>query len=185
MRAAILVFWLAGGAVMNSFEPGAGPGVDGAERSLFALAGNYRALLADWFWLETNLAWERHDARETRRLIDLTLAADPASRYYWLNSARMLAYDFPEWVKESDLEAPAVVQRRRAEIAAEEALELLQRAGRRNRSCAALEIEMANVCLYALEDRTRAAGHYRRAANLPDAPAYAARIAARLEEEGR
>jgi hypothetical protein len=168
---------------MKSLEPGPEPEVDCADRSIFALAGSCRVLIADWFWLETNLAWERHDTTETRRLIALTLAADSASRYYWLNSARILAYDFPEWAKESDPQAPIVVQRRRTEIAAEEALELLQRAARRQRRCVAFEIEMANICLYALEDRTRAAGHYRRAAALPDAPAYAARIATRLEEE--
>lgn len=179
-----LAAWFAIGAALELLESHAASEATNADRSVFVLAGNYRTLAADWLWLETNLAWERHDPAETRRLINLTVAADPGSRYYWLNGARMLAYDLPLWADEADPGAPAAVVRRRRERAVDEAIALLGKETGERGPCAAIEIEIANICLYGLEDRQLAASHYETAAKFPDAPAYAARIAARLREEG-
>lgn len=182
-----LAAWLAGGAAIKSVGSGAVevPTQGPAPVSVFSLLGAGRTLAADWFWLETNLAWERHDAPEVRRLIALTVAAEPASPYFLLNGARMLAYDLPVWADEVDPGAPAAVRHRRSTAAASEALGLLERGVARHGHSAAWEIEMANICLYALGDQVRAAEYYERAASYPDAPEYAARIAARLREEAR
>jgi len=176
-----LAAWLAGGAAIKSLDSGA---VEKAAEqsspfSIFSLLGAGRMLAADWFWLKTNLAWERHDAAETRRLIALTVAAEPASHYFWLNGARMLAFDLPAWADAADPGAPAAVRRQRYAEAASEALALLERGSTRHGACAAFEVEMANICLYGIGDAVRAAEFYERAAGHSDAPEYAARIAVR------
>jgi hypothetical protein len=184
MAAVALAAWLAGGAALTWIEDNCAtvPTNEPASHSVFELLGRARIFAADWFWLQANLAWERHDATETRRLIALSVAADPVSRYYWLNGARMLAYDLPAWANQADPDCPAVLRQRRSARAAAEAMALLQRGTAYHGRCAAFEIEMANICLYALGDRAGAAEHYERAAHRRDAPAYAARVAARLRE---
>jgi hypothetical protein len=159
---------------------------DGAvEDGVWSVLGSYRPLAADWFWLETDLAWERRDAAGTRYLIGLTLAADPHSQYFWLNSARMLAYDLPSWSDDAPGDAGPAVRVHRRKVAAGESLRLLERGLRWHPDSEALHLEMANICLYALGDRARAAAHYRVVAAQPDAPAYAARIYRRLQEPRR
>jgi hypothetical protein len=170
---------LLGGAVLDSVEPGGTTGAtQGHGRTL---AGGYGTLAADWLWLKTNLAWERRDAGATRRLIELTVAADPHSRYFWVNGARMLAYDLPSWRCANEPRAPRAMHRMWRDSAAREAIALLERGLAWHENSAALRIEMANISLYALGDRARAAKHYRLAAAQPDAPPYAARLCARLE----
>ena len=139
-------------------------------------------LLADALWLETDLAWERHDAALTRCLIGLTLAVDPEADYFRLNGARMLAYDLPEWAGREAARETAAVRAHRRKRAAEEALALLARGLPRQPNSIALQLEMGNICLYGLGDAARAAKHYRLVAAQENAPAFASRICRRLSE---
>ncbi len=173
---------LAGGAALQSMKQ------DWARAELAqvqpAKTGGYRTLAADYSWLQTNLAWETRDAAKVRRMIDLTVSADPRTAYFWLNGARMIAYDFPVWQDDfAGANAPLAVQASWRKMGADEALLLLERGQQWHGKSAALHLEMANICLYALGDRHRAAGYYRLAAEQSDAPDYAARIYARLHEE--
>jgi len=68
-----------------------------------------RAAVAGGFWLQANCAWERRDAAETAALLNLTVAADERPLYFWLNGARMPAYDLPAWRSTADL--PEAVRR--------------------------------------------------------------------------
>ena len=77
-----------------------------------APVGGYRTLAADCLWLKTNLAWENRDPVRVRRLIGFTLMADPKAPYFWLNGARILAYDLPAWQREQESQAPQVLQDR-------------------------------------------------------------------------
>jgi tetratricopeptide (TPR) repeat protein len=172
---------LAGGAVLHSLK--SRPGARVTEADLPAVVGGYRTLAADCFWLQTNLAWENGDAAKVRGLIDFTVTADPQAPYFWLNGARILAYDLPAWQRALDPQAPGAVQQRCRATAANEALVLLERGLKWHGRSAALHLEMANICLYALGDRQRAAEYYRRASEQADAPDYAVRICARLEAE--
>jgi hypothetical protein len=147
--------------------------------------GGIRAVAADWLWLQTDLAWEQRDPVRTRYLLGLTLAAEPESVYFWSNGARMLAYDLPSWDTGVAGAGARGVQAHRRKLAAWEALRLLQRGLRCHPGSAALQVEMGNICLYALGDREQAAEHYRLAAALPDAPSYADRIYRRLREKPR
>jgi hypothetical protein len=145
--------------------------------------GGFRTAVADWLWLENNLAWEVRDAGRVRRLINLTVRTDPESRYFWLNSARMLAYDLPAWRARLEPNAPAAARTRWRCDGAEEALRLLDRGLRWHGKSAALYLEKGSISLYGLGDRTAAAECFRLAATQSDAPEYAKRIWQRLSQD--
>jgi hypothetical protein len=139
--------------------------------------GLVRSVLADAAWLSADVAWEHRNAAETRYWLALTLAADPSAEYYWVNAARILAYDLPNWDASGGPAGRSYRQRR----AALEALGWLERGLVRHPGSFGLEIEMGNIALYGLGDRARAAMHYRRAAGSVHAVPFASRIARRLE----
>jgi tetratricopeptide (TPR) repeat protein len=149
-----------------------GPGF--APGGVFGALGGMRAAVASGFWLRANLAWERRDLGETMACLKLTVAADEGPRYFWVNGARMMAYDFPEWRLEAG--APAAVRGNVVAEQARAALEFLESGLRFHPDDAALLIEMANIRLRVLGDREGAAQLFRRAAGRADAPYYAARI---------
>jgi hypothetical protein len=140
---------------------------------LSVMFGGARSVVAGGFWLRANLAWERRDAAATRRLLDLTVAADERPAYFWLNGARMLAYDVPAWmpVHRSDAAHRAEIHRW-----AGEALGFLEKGLQWRGADPELLIEMANIHWHRREDLESAAHFYRLAAGQPGAPYYAARI---------
>lgn len=137
----------------------------------------FRQVLADWLWLKANLAWERKDPEQVRRLIKLTVWTDPQTPYFWQNSARMLAYDLPAWQCEAHAMAPEIVHRCWRRDAADEALAFLAEGQRWHGSSAVLATEMGGIALYGLSDRPRAGRYYAQAAAQADAPEYAQRLA--------
>lgn len=146
-----------------------------------AVLGGMRSVVAGGFWLQANLAWERRDAPATTALIDLTVASDERPLYFWLNGARMLAYDLPEW--QLDATFPAAVRQRVSAAGAQQALRFLERGRRWHGADPELDIEMGNIHLRRTGDLEAAARCYRRAAEQPGAPYYAARIHAELLRE--
>lgn len=159
------------------------PGSSSSPSLWTQVAGGYGSLAADWLWLETNLAWERRDAAETRRLLTRTVSADPRSAYFWLNGARMLAYDLPAWRRLDEPDAPTALQQRWRQAGADEAIGFLERGLVWHGDSAALYLELGHINRYGRGDRCRAADCYRRAAACPDAPAYAARFAQAMAAE--
>ncbi|HEX2861040.1 MAG TPA: hypothetical protein VHN79_05350 [Lacunisphaera sp.] len=139
-----------------------------------AVLGGLRAAVAGSFWLRANLAWERRDAGATTALLHLTVAADERPLLFWLNGARMIAYDMPEW--RLGPEASRAVRRRAVVEQAGAALEFLQRGVQWRGPAPDLLIEMANIRLRVLGDREGAARLFRRASEMPGAPYYAARV---------
>ena len=152
----------------------------GGSGGTLAVLGGMRAAVAGGFWLRTNLAWERRDEAATTALLHLTVAADERTLYFWLNGARMLAYDLPEWRTEG---APRAQRQRVAAEQARAALNFLEKGLQAHSADAELYIEMANIRLRALGDREGAARLFRLAAEQPRAPYYAARIHAELLRE--
>lgn len=145
-----------------------------------AVLGGMRSILAGGCWLRANLAWERRDAVATTALVHLTVAADERPLTFWLNGARMLAYDLPAWRSEG---APAAVRQRFAAEQAEAAIAFLERGLVASGPSAEFYVEMANIRLRSLGDREGAARLFRLAAEQPGAPYYAARIHAELLRE--
>ncbi|HVU24260.1 MAG TPA: hypothetical protein VHE13_09060 [Opitutus sp.] len=132
--------------------------------------GGLRTVAADFAWLRTNVEWERRDAARTRLWLNVVVALDPRPLYFWVNGARMMAYDFPAWQR-ADGGAPAGTR---------EALEFLRRAMAVHPDSAALWIERANVELNGTHDLAAAAASYRHASELPGAPYFCARLHAEL-----
>lgn len=152
----------------------------GGSGGTLAVLGGLRAAVAGGFWLRTNLAWERRDPAATTRLLNLTVVADERPLYFWLNGARMLAYDLPEWRSAG---APLALRQRMADEQARIALDFLATGRQTHGAAAELTIEMANIRLRALGDREGAARLFRLAAEQPGAPYYAARVHAELLRE--
>ena len=148
---------------------------------VLAVLGGLRSTVAGGFWLKANLAWERRDAAATAEMIALTVAADERPAYFWLNGARMLAYDLPEWQLKAG--APAAVRQRAVAEGAQQALRFLEQGRRWHGADPEFFIEMGNIHLQRLGDGEGAARCYRQAAELPGAPYYAARIHGELLRE--
>ena len=147
------------------------------------LLGGLRAAVADVLWLKASQLAEAHDLAATNATLRLVSAVDSRSLYFWLNGARIIAYDLPEWkiaaaggygrVRTSAREAIAHDWARRA-------LRRLDEAMRFHPASAALWIERANIELNRLGELAGAAESYRRAAEQPDAPWFAARLHAEM-----
>ncbi len=155
--------------------PGAG--------ALFGWLGGFRALAADFLWLRLYAGWERRDLPGSQTLIRAVVAVDPRPIYFWLNGARMLAYDLPAWriAAEGGYEAVAPTRRHVIEVEhAQLALRHLEAARKVQRDQAALWVEQANIELNKLGDVAAAAASYRRAWESSGGPYYAARIYAEL-----
>lgn len=155
--------------------PGAG--------ALFGWLGGFRALAADFLWLKLYMGWEGRDLPGTQTLIRAVVAVDPRPIYFWLNGARMLAYDLPAWRIAAEGGYDQVSPARRQVIEAEHAeLALRQLAAARavQGGQPALWLEQANIELNKLGDVAAAAASYRRAWEQPNGPYYAARIYAEL-----
>ncbi|MDB6115541.1 MAG: hypothetical protein JWQ62_2486 [Lacunisphaera sp.] len=148
---------------------------------ILAMAGGMRAAMASGCWLRANLAWEQRDAAATTALLELTVAADERPLYFWLNGARMLACDLPEW--RAPPSAPAAVRARVNAEQADQALRFLEKGLRWHGADPALYVEMGNIHLRRTGDREGAARCYRLAAEQPGAPYYAARIHGELLRE--
>jgi tetratricopeptide (TPR) repeat protein len=148
---------------------------------LLGVLGGMRAAVAGGFWLRTNQAWEKRDAAGTTALLHLTVAADERPLYFWLNGARMLAYDIPLW---ADVPArPEAARRKAVREGVDAALTFLETGLRAHPQSAEILIEMANIQLRVGKNPEAAAVLFRRAAEQPGAPYYAARIHGELLRE--
>lgn len=147
------------------------------------LLGGFRALAADLLWLKANASWENADLPATQTTIRAVTTIDPRPLYFWVNGARMIAFDMPQWRIEQgggyDV-VPESVQMRISEEQAQVALGLLVSASRVHPRNPEIMIEAANIYLSRLGDLDAAAQLYRDAAELPAAPFYAARLHAEL-----
>lgn len=180
--------WLARRASESALRPvsamtAAGPGV------ALALLGGFRALIADAGWIRLYASWEKRDLPVTESLIQLVPAIDPRPVHFWLNGARILAYDFAAWRIEAAGGYDRLSQDEQDRIIREQAgraLRHLDAAMKMHPTRADLWIERANIELNRIHDLGAAAESYRHAAEQPDAPYYAARLHAEvLRRQGR
>lgn len=148
---------------------------------LLGVLGGMRAVVASGLWLRASQAWERQDAARTTALVQLTVATDERPLFFWINGARMLAYDIPTWTGAAD--QPESLRRKTAATGAEAAQAFLEAGLRAHPQSAELFVELGNIQLRAGGNREAAALWFRRAAEQPGAPYYAARIHGELLRE--
>lgn len=166
LGALVALVGLNGGVAWLSPPRDAGSG-DGTVQ-LWRAAGSWRSAMADAAWLKMADAWERRDPGATRAWLGIAVQADPSALYFWINGARILAFDMAAWPGMDRIQAGG------------EALRWIDRATRAHPASAALWIERASVELNVLGDAAAAAESYRRAAEQPGAPYFAARLRAEL-----
>jgi hypothetical protein len=150
---------------------------------LFAVFGGFPTWAADLAWMRLYSHWERCDWPASETLIRLVTALDPERVYFWLNGARMIAYDFPTWrilAHGGDQGAPLSLRTRIHREQAGTALRLLASAMKAHPANSELWIERANIELNRLGDVEAAAESYRRAWEIPGCPYYAARLHGQL-----
>ena len=149
----------------------------------FGLLGGFRAITADFTWVRVYSIWEKHDPPAVEALLKLVTTLDPRPLYFWLNGARIIAYDMPAWriAAAGGYDAVPEVQQRRIDAEqAQLALRRLEAARQFHPASADLWIEQANIELTRLRDVAAAAESYRRAWAQPNAPYYAARLHAEM-----
>lgn len=162
---------------LDSTMAAAGQGVT------LALLGGFRALVADAVWLRMYALWEKQDLPATETLVRMTTGIDPRPVYFWLNGARIVAYDLAAWRILAAGGYDRVPERVQLGIAREQAaqgLRLLEAARAFHPDNADLWIERANIELNKLGDAAAAAESYRRAWAAPNAPYFAARLRGEL-----
>lgn len=144
-----------------------------------ALLGGFRALVADAVWVRMYVLWEKYDLPGVETLVRLVTSIDPRPVYFWVNGARIVAYDLTSWrimLAGGYETTPESVQDRIGREQALQALRHLDQAMTFHPQNADLWIERANIQLNRLRDMPAAAESYRRAAEQPNAPLYAGRL---------
>jgi tetratricopeptide (TPR) repeat protein len=141
--------------------------------------GGFRAVMADFLWIRTNTIWERRDRVKLDAMIRLVTTLDSRPDFFWINGARMIAYDVPSWRIREEGGYAMVSESRQSVInqeQAEQAFVLLARARQFHPNAAKLYVEVAQIYLNRLKDSAEAAKWYLLASQQADAPYSAARI---------
>ncbi len=156
---------------------------------IVGVLGGFRAVMADFLWIRTNTIWERRDRVKLDAMVRLVTTLDPRPEFFWINGARMIAYDVPNWrIKEEGgyTDVPESRQQALDLEQAEQAFVMLERARGFHPDNAKLYLETGQIYLNRLKDNVNAAKWFLLASQQPDAPYYAARIYGELlRREGK
>lgn len=147
------------------------------------LLGGFRAAVANFMWLRVNAHWEDYDLPATQTMINLVTTVDPRPTFFWLNGARMIAYDMAVWrlrAIDVDHDVPQTVRERLDDEQGEIAIRYLERGLNFHPDDPRILIEIANIYQRKRLDLETAAEYYRRASMTPDPPSFAPRIYAEL-----
>ncbi|MGB0416680.1 MAG: tetratricopeptide repeat protein [Coraliomargarita sp.] len=160
-------------------------GVEGAlgQGLVFGVLGGFRTIAADFMWLQLNYQWEKRERVKVDTLIRLVTTLDPRPDFFWINGARMTAYDVPNWRIREAGGYNVVSEERQREIdreQAEQAFVLLRRALEFHPHSPKIHLEFAQIYLNRLKDLENAAQWFLSASHQQNAPFYAARIHAEL-----
>lgn len=160
-------------------------GVEGAlgQGLVIGVLGGFRTIVADFMWLQLNHHWEKRERVKVDALIRLVTMLDPRPDFFWINGARMTAYDVPNWrIREAGgyNVVPEVRQREIDREQAEQAFALLRRALEFHPDNPKVHLEFAQIYLNRLKDFENAAQWFLSASHQENAPFYAARIHAEL-----
>jgi hypothetical protein len=166
-------------------------GIEGAlgQGLVIGMLGGFRAIIADFLWIRTNTIWENRDRVKLDTMIRLTTTIDPRPDFFWINGARMIAYDVPNWrIKEEGgyFNLPESRQQQISYEQAEQAFKLLETARKFHPDKARFYLETGQIYMNRLKQNLKAAEWFLIASQKPDAPYYAARIYAELlRREGK
>lgn len=140
-----------------------------------AVLGGFRGLVADLQWVRVYGDWARHDLAAMRRRLWWVGEIDPRPLTFWLNGARMLAFDAMSWriAAGEDVGRVAIEQLREAEA-------FLERARPAHGHRSAIDIELAVLRLRMTADVAGALVALERADACEDAPYFVGRLRGEL-----
>lgn len=147
------------------------------------MLGGFRAIMADFLWIRANTIWERRDRAKLDPMVRLVTTLDPRPDFFWINSARMIAYDVPNWRIREEGGYDDVPEWRQEEIDLEQARQAFTHISRAldfHPDNPKLYLEIGQIYLNRLDDAAQAAPWFLQASKLPGAPRFAARIYAEL-----
>ena len=149
-----------------------------SEGLVLATLGGFRSIFADIQWLQTMVSWENEEKEKTIANIQFTLALDPRPIFFWLNGARMIAYDMRHWESENfSYNERHEEESRLAKLA----IEFLLLAKAYHPDNVSIPIEIAHIYLNRLSDFETAAEYYHKAyTEYEDAPYYVGRLYAQI-----
>lgn len=159
----------------KELEPTLGQGV------LLGVLGGLRTLVADFAWIRSYVFWERRDRPGCETLMRTACTLDPHARYFWENAGLRIGLDMAHWEirrRGGYAKVPAETQERLFRQYARRGLDVLEEGLGHARNRTALLLAAGFIAEGKLKDLRLAADYYRQAAEAPDAPWYAARIAA-------
>ncbi len=167
----------------KELEPTLGQGV------LLGILGGLRTVVADLTWIRSYVMWERKDRAACETLMRAACALDPHSRYFWENTGYVVGYDLAHWEirrRGGYDRVPKETQERLFRSFALKGIEVLEEGLGRTKSPTALLLCAAQLAELKVKDHALSSRYYVRAAEAPDSPWYAARIAAQvIWEDGR
>lgn len=146
---------------------------------VIGMLGGFRAIIADFLWISTNTVWEKRDRVKLDTMIRLVTTIDPRPDFFWINGARMIAYDVPNWrIKDEGgyFKVPEIRQQEIDREQSNQAFALLEKARKFHPEKAKFYIETAQIYMNRLKDNVKAAEWFLVASQKPNAPTYAARI---------
>ncbi|HRE82100.1 MAG TPA: hypothetical protein PLN52_13710 [Opitutaceae bacterium] len=160
------------------------PGVISSGEALLARGGGLSAVAADFAWIQAMMAWERGNEAETVRGLHAAVLFNPRPHSFWVNGARILAFDIASWRLER-LEAaisqvPRAARAKILEEQARQALSFLARGEEVLGQSAVLAIESGLIHLHARKDRLAASACFRRAIESGATPDYVKTLLAEL-----
>lgn len=160
-------------------------GMEGAlgQGIIVGMLGGFRSIIADFLWLQTNAVWENRERAKLDSMVRLVTSIDPRPEFFWINAARMIAYDVPHWRIREEGGYREVPEWRQREIdleQAEQAFALIRRGLEFHPDSPQLYLEIGQIYMIRLDDPAKAAPWFLRASEQPDAPYFAARIYAEL-----
>lgn len=150
---------------------------------LVGVLGGFRAVVADFLWIQTNHYWQQRNRPKTETMIQIVTRLDPRPDFFWFNGARMLAYDIPNWRIRELGGYDAVPQSVQDQIDYEQAMRgiaLLEEARSFHPDNPRFVLEIAQIHNFRLKDTETAAKWFYKASQMPRAPHFAARIYAEL-----
>ena len=159
----------------KELEPTLGQGV------LLGVLGGLRTVVADIAWIRSYVFWERRDRPGCEALMRTACTLDPHARYFWENAGLRIGLDMAHWEirrRGGYAKVPAETQERLFRQYGRLGLDVLEEGLGHARNRTSLLLAAGFLAEGKLKDLRLAADYYRQAAEVADAPWYAARISA-------
>ncbi|MCH8541384.1 MAG: hypothetical protein LAT58_11535 [Opitutales bacterium] len=145
--------------------------------------GGFRSIFANLLWIRGSEYWKERDLPGMQTMIRLVIAIDPRPSFFWMNGARITSLDMPHWrIREQGgrQNVPEVVQERIFEEQNLAGIEILERAMIYHPEDPQYPLEIGLILARRMDDLEGALVYYRKASEMPRAPAYAARTYAQI-----